>query len=264
MAQVKDIVDPANPTEQEARRARANGEERPGRVNLRHFDQGLVETLGACILPNEPPPDNQRYWLNIDGVDPPPGKPGIVVTFSFPEGEFKSMVLPLVLIRRDDISPAMDRWHTRTIAYRTPSKNANPVQLSNTQFPGQTSLAGLKGFDEMEIGFQATPYDITYTISIMAHYRGAIGQRGAVQTIFEYVIQNLSPYSWINVVDDIGDPRSYFAFMEATSVLDEHPTVGERIIGFGVTLRVEAELDHTTPQIVKTVTQPLTMNLRKL
>ncbi len=259
----REIVDPANAVEQEARRARANGEMRPGRVFLRDFDQGLVETMGACIIPSAPIPDNQRYWLNVDGVDPPPGKPGIVVTFSFPEAEFKSMVLPLILIRRDDISPANERWQSRHITYRTPAKGANKITLGS-QAPGQTALEGLSGFDRMEQGFQAIPYDITYTVSIMSHYRGAIGQRGAVQTIFEYLLTLYTPYSVTTVIDDEGDPRGYYTFMEATSVLDEHPTVGERIIGFGVTLRVEAELDHTTPEIVRTVTQPLTLNLKQL
>ena len=216
--------------------------------------------MGACVIPSAPIPDNQRYWLNIPGVDPAPGKPGIVVTFSFPEAEFKSMVLPLILIRRDDISPANERWQSRLITYRTPAKGANPVQLPTND----TALSGLRGFDTMEQGFQAIPYDITYTISILSHYRGAIGQRGAVQTIFEYILTLFSPYSVVTVIDDEGDPRGYHAFMEATSVLDEHPTVGERIIGFGVTLRVEAELDHTTVEIVRTVTQPLTLNLKKL
>jgi hypothetical protein len=256
----RDIIDPANPAEQEARRARANGEERPGRVFLRDFDQGLVETMGACIIPSAPIPDNQRYWLNVEGVDPPPGKPGIVVTFSFPEAEFKSMVLPMVLIRRDDISPANERWQSRHITYRTPAKGANKCVVPE----GNGALSGLQGFDQMEQGFQAIPYDITYTISILSHYRGAVGQRGAVQLIFEYLLTRFSPYSVVHVIDDEGDPRGYHAFMEATSVLDEHPTVGERIIGFGVTLRVEAELDHTTVEIVRTVTRPLTLNLKKL
>jgi len=216
--------------------------------------------MGACIIPSAPIPDNQRYWLNIDGVDPPPGKPGIVVTFSFPEAEFKSMVLPMILIRRDDISPANERWHSKHVTYRTPAEGALPVTLP----VNNTALSGLKGFDRMEQGFQAIPYDITYTISILAHYRGAIGQRGAVQRIFEYILTRFSPYSVVTVFDDEGDPRGYSSFMEATSVLDEHPTVGERIIGFGVTLRVEAELDHTTVEIVRTVTQPLTLNLIKL
>lgn len=245
--------DPRGPAAIEAYESRERGEDQPGIVTLRDFDQGVVETLGAHV-------EDQRYWLSLPGVDPPPGKPGILVTFSFPEAEFKSYVIPLILIRRDDISPANERWHSYHQAYRTPAKTARKVKfpIDNTHYSGR------EGFDQKEIGLQPIPFDITYTISILSHYRGALGQRGQVQAILHHVLKTYPPFTRVILKDSLGDLRHYFAFMEGTSVLDDHPEISERVIGFGVTLRVEAELDLFDPQVVRTVTKPLTLNLSKL
>jgi hypothetical protein len=222
----------------------------------------MVETLGACVYPDLSVPDNQRYWLKLDGIDPPPGKPGVLVTFSFPEAEFKSYVVPLVLFRRDDISPANERWHSvGHEGYRAPAPDANKVIVPNT---APASVAGKTGYDRVEVGLAPIPFDITYTISIFCHYRGAIGQRGQVNSILGHVLRIFPPYGKVYVKDDIGDYRGYYTFTESTSVLDEHPEVAERIIGFGVTVRVEAELDLSEPTIHRTVTQPLTVNLKQL
>lgn len=242
--------------------ARRFGAERQGRVTIRDFDQGMVETLGACILEELPPPDNQRYWLNLEGIDPPPGRPGILVTFSFPEVEFKSYVVPLVLFRRDDISPANERWHSiGHEAYRAAAPGASRVVLPNTL---PEPLAGAEGVDRVEVGLAPLPFDLTYTISILCHYRGALGQRGQVNRILSHVLRIFPPYGRVTVRDSLGDLRDYHTFTEATSVLDEHPEVAERIIGFGVTIRVEAALDLSEPTIYRTVTQPLTLNLKQL
>jgi len=241
-----DFKDPDIPAVQEGRLRRAKGQDQSGTVELRDFDRGIVETLGAFI-------ENQRYWLTIDGIDPPPGKPGVLVTFSFPEAEFKSYVLPLVLIRRDDISPANERWHPGNTVYRTPAAIGVPI-VYGTQ----------TGYSRMEEAQQAVPFDITYTISVLAHYRGAIGQRGQVHKVLQHILRTYPPYAAVTVQDSIGDPREYHVFTESTAVLDEHPEVAERVIGFGVTLRVEAELDLAEPRTYPTVTQSLTMNLKPL
>lgn len=238
------------------------GAERPGRVTVRDFDQGMVETLGACIFEELPPPENQRYFLNLDGIDPPPGRPGVLVTFSFPEAEFKGYVIPLILFRRDDIAPANERWHSvGHESYRTPAEGASNVVLPDTL---PANLAGAKGVDRIEVGLAPIPFDFTYTISILTHYRGAPGQRGQVNRILQHVLRVFPPFGKVIVRDSIGDLRGYHTFTEATSVLDEHPEIAERIIGFGVTVRVEAELDLAEPTTHRTVTQPLTLNLKQL
>jgi len=182
------------------------------------------------------------------------------VMFSYPEAEFKSYVVPLVMIRRDDLSPANERWHSYHQSYATPPSTAKKVQL-----PTDDSVySGKTGYDQREVGLQPIPFDITYTISILSHYRGALGQRGQVQSVLHHVLRTYPPFTRVILKDSIGDLRHYHAFMEGTSVLDDHPEIAERIIGFGVTLRVEAELDLFDPQVAQTVTKPLTINLHKL
>jgi len=247
MGTPREILDPAPPAEQDARLRRHYGNENPGLVSLRDFDQGLVETLGAFI-------EDQRYWLTIPGVDPPPNKPGVLVTFSFPEAEFKAYVVPLVLIRRDDISPAMERWHSYNQTYKAAPQGANPITVD-----------GRQGYDRVEVGYQSIPFDISYTISVLSHYRGALGQRGQVQAILHHVLRTYPPFGELTLLDSIGDPRAYNTFTEGTSVLDDHPEIAERVIGFGVTVRVEAELDLHEPAEGRTaVNRVLTLNLKEL
>lgn len=255
--------DPLPTADRQALMRRARGLARQGSVTIRDFDQGVVETLGAEIFPDAVVPDNQRYWLKLPDVDPPPGKPGILVTFSFPEAEYKPYTLPIVMVRRDDLTPANERWHSvGHVAYRTPAKSAVPVTVSGAV--GGSLHEGSTGFDRMEERQAAIPFDISYTISVLSHYRGARNNRGAVQRILAHILRTFPPYGRVFVRDDIGDIREYEAFMEATSTLDDHPEVAERVLGFGVSIRVEGALELSEPQVRKTVRQPLTVRMRPL
>ncbi len=75
----------------------------------------------------------------------------------------------------------------------------------------------------------------------------------------DYVLRIYQPYSRVLVTDSVGDCRDYAAFMESISHLDEVPEVTDRVLGFAVTLRVEAELDLNDPRVHKAVLGPLTV-----
>lgn len=227
------------------------GLERNGSISLIDYDRGVVETLGAFI-------EKDNYWLTIPGLDAPPGLPGVPVAFSFPEDVFKSYKLPMLLVRRDDIAPAMERWHPGMVVYRTPKRGDRPVSASIGNPPANEVKTGPNEVEQQE---QAIPYDITYTLSCISHYRGGVGVRQAVQTLFSWVLAVYQPYCMVVVKDSLGSTRTYSAFQEGTSVLDEIAEVSDRVLGFGVTLRVEAELDLNDPYVVKTVSKPLTLNL---
>lgn len=66
---------------------RVAGTRPTGTVSLRSFDQGIVETLGATVIGN-------RYYVQIAGVEPPPGDPGIAVHFMFPEDLYANFRYP--------------------------------------------------------------------------------------------------------------------------------------------------------------------------
>lgn len=244
-----------------ALRARTEGLARTGFVNLRSFDQGVVETLGAKI-----DPDLQNYFLDVEavetvGFDPPesspfyrgpveprPGLPGVPITFAFPEDVFEKWTLPVIVVRRESIDPAPQRWHPGTIQYRAPARGALPVQSQLSINSAVTS-----GFDRVEQAEQAFPFDFSYTLNILARNRGAPGSLNQANRLLDLVIRIYQPYCEVRVVDSVGDVRGYEAFMDGVSALDEVAEVTDRVIGFAVSLRIEGELDLSDPVIRRTV-----------
>lgn len=238
----------------DALESRREGQARTGTVTLRDFDQGIIETLGAFLQRSETgKPTN--YFLQIDGAEGRVGRDGkliapitpgqtapsgVPVVFSHPEDVFAKYDLPIVAIRRDDITPATSRWHPGLKQYRAPAETGLPATVGSNN-----------GFNLMEEREQAAPYDITYTISILARLRGqgGIGQTNRADAILAYVLKVYQPYCLVKVFDSIGDGRTYEAFQESISHLDEVPEVTDRVIGFAVTLRVEAELDLNDPDV---------------
>lgn len=197
-----------------------------GSVTIRDFDQGVVETLGAKIV-------GDHYLLDIPGIEYPPGIPGIIVTYIVPEELFQSYVIPLITVSRDDLSPAMQRWHPGTLQYRAPAAGSVLKGVRN-----ETNFA------KWEESQQAVPFDLTYTISILTRNRQS---RTSANKLLDYVLRIFAPYSRLLVTDSIGDLRSYECALMGVSPLDEVAEVAERSMGFAVTIQVEGELDLTDP-----------------
>lgn len=222
-----------------------------GFVGLRNFDQGLVETTGAYVEPDKN--GQPKYWLKPgrhlwgDKAEGLPEMPGVPVVFANPEDVNQDMKFPFVLVTRADISPDMERWSLGYQQYRAPADGAVPF---TTTLPNG---AIVNGYDRMEIVPQAIPYNITYSITIKARFRGAPGQRNQVNGIFEHILRKFPPYGTIDVVDSIGDLRKYQAFNESVSNLDSITEVQDRVIGFQMLIRVEAELDLNDPYTAQTV-----------
>jgi hypothetical protein len=146
------------------RLARVLGKARTGTVSLRDFDQGVVETLGAVA-------GADAYYLTIPGVDPPPKMPGLPVVYSFPEDTQIHHFIPSLLVRRDTMDPAMQRWHPGSGQYRAPGDGALPRKIA---MPGGVVVQGYDRYEELA---QAIPFDFGYTIQIYARHRGAPGQK---------------------------------------------------------------------------------------
>jgi hypothetical protein len=288
---------------------------RTGTVGLRDFDQGVVETMGAMPAPPETG-GLAVYLLSIPGVTGAPGlpvtaskpsspapkyalgspvQPGtpppfgdtypVPVTFAFSENVLQRYRLPVVVVRRDDISPAMNRWQPGTLQYRTAAHGAAPVTISTPQ--GSLHVYGQKVrspdgkpihiYDRWESLEQATPFDITYTISIITRYRGTAipGQRNVGvppknpimnqgNLVLNYIMRTYQPYCEVRVHDSIGDTRGYEAFAEGPTHLDEVSEVVERVIGFALTLRVEAELDLNDPYTAHAVTKGVVVTEKQI
>jgi hypothetical protein len=233
--------------------ARSLGQAFNGSVSIRDYDFGVCRTMGAIyskVQPSETDrPDAladpiEGYFLPISGIEYPPGCPGVPIVFSYPEDRFGKYRKSSIMVRRDDISPAMERWHPGA----TQAQFAAPGAL-----PGV--LNGYSGYNRSVVVTQATPYDITYTIQITAPYRSDANR------ILDYVLRVYGPYSYVVVPDSVGDKRLYSAFMEGTSIIDDSEDVANRTIGFTVTLRIQAELDQLDPYEYLTVTQPLDITM---
>lgn len=241
----------------QALRDRIEGRARTGTVDLRSFDQGVVTTLGATLetvtFPNGQQASN--YFLNIPlvrGRVGRPGLPGVPIIFAFPEDVLEKFDYPLISIRRDDIAPTMNRWHPGTLQYRAPAVTAQETTVDSN--PGNPDAPALVNWDKVEQLQQAAPYDITYTISILARNRGGMGQTNQANAILKAVLRVFQPYSYLYLNDSIGDGRTYDCFQESISHLDEVPEVADRVIGFAVTIRIEGELDLLDPEEHNTVT----------
>lgn len=219
-----------------ALRAKQAGGQRTGIVTLRDFDRGVVETMRAEVV-------NDNYFIKISGVDPAPGQPGVPVTFAYPEDVYERWKLPAIVLSRDDISPAMQRWHPGALQYSAPAYGAREV-----------TIGGKVDFSARETMAQAIPLDISYTITILTTGRGAPGSRAQAGRMLDHVFRIFPPYCAVYVKDSLGDQRSYSAFTDAVGMLDEVADISDRTIAFAVTLRVEAECDLADPEIHSTAT----------
>ena len=207
-----------------------------GIVTLRDFDAGVIETLKAV-----PTKENgiNGYFIPYEtiGVEAPPGLPGIPVVFAYPEDQFQRYKLPMIVVRRDSMEAAMQRWHPGATQFRAPAKNADPL-----------TVGANIGYTKMNSRPQAVPYDLLYTIIIVSKYRGG-GEKSNTAPIAHlnallwHVQKIYPPYSKVYVKDSTGDYRSYSVFVDNITSSDESIAVADRVVGFEMPIRIEGELD---------------------
>jgi hypothetical protein len=219
-----------------------------GDVDLRSFDQGFIESMGGRV-------NGSHFYITIDGVEPPPGDPGIPVYFMYPEDFYANFRYPAFVVTRDDISVSQQRLHPFTQKYRAPAKTATFV-TAQTQNGPRTQA------DRMAMQEAATPYDLTYTVNIYNSLRGGPG-RSAANRMLTHILKIWPVYGQVWVTDSLGVPRSYEAFNEGIVNLDDVAGILERMIQFAVTIRVEAEYDLADPTISRTATQPPVLSLQR-
>jgi len=228
--------------------------ERNGDVWLSDFDRGVITTLGGVVNTI-----GDMYVVDVLGVSPPPPTgniefEGIPIYFAFPDETIDPKILPSFVIRRDDITPAMSRWHPGNEQYRVPATSASPVTILNPR-TGDTMA---EGFDQYENKAQAVPFDLMYTIQIRARYRNNL--KVEAMQMLRHTLKRYPPYTTVYLKDSNDDLRSYTAFMESPSALDTKPDVAGRETNFNITLRVEAELDLNDPVVQRAMSGLPTVN----
>lgn len=221
-----------------------------GDVWLTDFDRGVVETFGAVVNSV-----GDMYVIkDLPGVSPPPETgsvefEGVPVYFAFPDETIDPKILPSFVIRRDEITPAMSRWHLGASQYVLPAPGAATLQV----YHPITGNLMAQGPDAVEVKDQAVPFDLLYTIQIRARYRNNL--KVEAMKMLRYTMRKYQPYTVVYTKDSNDEVRSYNAYMEGPSALDTKPDVAGREAGFNVSLRVEAELDLNDPVICKTLSQ---------
>ena len=227
---------------------RREGSARPGRVSIRDFDLGALLTVGAEL--KEDPGGVERYYLvGVRNACPSPGNPGIPIYFAYPDDKVVQFEMPCIVVRRDEMTPALNRWHPGSMQYRTPGagslKRVSPV-------------TGRTGFSHMEEMAQAIPYDFGYTYTIWARNRGGRGQqapRNQVNALVMYLMSKLQNAFPFKLIDSVGDYRFYQGFQESVSPSDEVGEVGERIMGMTLSVNILGELDLNDAMVHNTVTE---------
>ena len=227
---------------------------RTGDVWLSDFDRGVITSLGGVVNTV-----GDMYVVDVPGVSPPPQTgeiefEGIPVYFAFPDETIDPKILPSFVVRRDEMTPAMSRWHPGNQQYQVPAPGANSVTITNPR-TGDTIATG---FDSYEDKSQAVPFDLLYTVQIRARYRNNL--KVEAMQMLRFTLKRFPPYCTVYIKDSEGDLRSYTTFMESPSALDTKPDVAGRETNFNVTLRIEAELDLNDPQLRKAMTSLPTFN----
>ena len=216
-----------------------------GSVFIRNFDHGIVEWLGGTVVDmdaNNPQNKRRGYAVNVPAAVPPL----VPIIFNSPEQIYEGKIYPSFHISRDSIEPALQRWHSvKQLEYAAGVSGFEEV------------IGGVSGFSKIETKVQAWPFDLFYTISCYARY-----EHEAIPML-KTILRVFKPYSMINVIDTLGQVRTYTTFAESgVQDIGEFADVADRLKAYSVAVRVEGELDLDDPVIRDTVSQ-VTNNLNK-
>ncbi|MBK9390498.1 MAG: hypothetical protein IPN68_09990 [Bacteroidetes bacterium] len=213
-----------------------------GEVGVRDFDLGVLSTLGAT-------PDTQGLFADSDFkknianfnaqdfcykivVPGSSGSGAVPVYFAQPDAPYRKKYFPLIVVSRDEFSPALQRWMSvGQLEYRA-GEAGSYIVAGN----------GVSGFTQYMSKIQAMPYDFIYTISVFDRYENTI------QPVLMKVLQSFPPVGKLFVKDSLGLQRTYEVYQEG-GVSSQHEIVdaAQRIRGYSITIRVEGEIDLVTP-----------------
>jgi len=235
--------------------------EQVGDVWLRDFDEGITKTLGCIEI-------GQRYYLPLDkapGVEPPlfteffgdvsqQGKPmpGIPIIYTSPAAGVQRYTLPCLRLRREDPSPALERWMSFHYKYRRPAPGFPEIEVTYR-------TRKVRGYAKYEQQEGAYPYDIPYTLTCEGVGKGA---RAKAHTLLKHCMKKFKPQAKVHhVKDSLGRERSYWTFTEGPSDLSAATDIRDRTIIFALSLRVQGELDLNDPELKQAVTSQVSASV---
>ena len=220
-----------------------------GTVFLNNFDAGVIETFGARLFPRIVDGGSRNeYMLALDGVTGPPEYGGrLPVYFVSGKSRYNPKYLPALIIRRSEVAPAMQNGgQSWGIEYARPAPGAQTV---NVDLPnGQT----ISGPNRLEIKPVATPFDLTYDITIRC--RGPRAEKDAIAGLRHLLSVAEPPGCAVKVKDSLGDERGYDGLTQSIADVTEVLDLTARDAGWTLTLLIHGELDVIGPFEERSVT----------
>jgi hypothetical protein len=199
--------------------------ERTGNVDYYDFDEAVARGIGA--LPDEV--KNEWYlplegiFINVDGRQEPIDR--ALVVYKRPEPTQITATVPMIAIIRDSVTPADERLLTPVVSYRLPCEGADRVSIGD--------CLGWTSYEQKDKEF---PYDFFYTVECWARFRTV------AQILLQMMMKRFPHRGSVTVVDGIDNPRVYATFQQGITDLTDVSSLVERIPGYALSVRVEAEL----------------------
>ena len=207
-----------------------------GFLDLYSFDLAVAEGLGAVLDPVK-----NLFYVDLDfmvqGADIHEPIKKAQVVFSKSEPTNIDMVVPEIIINRDNVVPAYNRRLSIVQEYKIPAPGAFPV-----------SIGDQLGWSAYEMKDKAQPFDLYYTISVWARYRQV------AHNLLQTVMAKYGMDGKVTVIDSIGNPGIYAVYHQGTADLTQVTNMVDRIVGLSMSIKVEAELTlNKTPVITNPV-----------
>jgi len=203
-----------------------------GTLDFRNWDEGCYLTFGGRLV--EYPVDNSvrtNYVADVPRVNSGLERfeNAIPMFFDSPEDPYQDYILPSIVFKQNDESPAFERQPWFSIAARGPSKDAVAVKDKDGKIIGYTKYA---------TQLRADPYDFTYDVTLHARRKQELNM---MKRWFSRIAR--PPWFVFKVIDSLGDVREYDAGELSLSNTSELADIAEREMSTTVSFTVRGEVD---------------------
>lgn len=210
---------------------------RNGHVDLIDFDLGVLRQTGAVYDAEQ----NEWYLpINFHITDPVKGPVALeraLVVYKRPEPTQVQHEVPQIALLCDDIDFDASRLYSPTVQYRLPAAGSTPICVPCGPY-GEDAI----GYDCYETKDKEQPYNLTYSIEVWCRYKVP------AMILLQMMMKRFPPRGTLTVqaTEEAGRnvvcDRTYLFFQEGVADLTELNSMVERIPGYSLTIRVEAEL----------------------
>ena len=209
--------------------------ERTGSVDFIDWDEAMLRGIGAVpdTYKNEWYLPLEGIFVQIEGRQEPIDR--ALVVFKRPEPTNITATLPMIAVIRDSVSPAEQRLQTQTVSYRLPAEGAS-----------QVSAGGQLGWTQYETKDFEQPYEFFYTFECWARFRTV------AQMLLSMAMKRFPHRGEVTVIDGLANERVYPVYQQGVTDLTDVSSLVERIPGYALSVKAEAELTLDREPIVVT------------